>query len=182
MALSFFPCLTLELRGFIAHEQREAKRRSWTRENLWAHTLRVLWTRRSNQKPILRFLGSACSKDLSCAPRGSLAFSFASSPHARLWARKPLSSRVSLPQWDKKDMLDFTARVRRVMPAQLNKLTISIIKIEKKRSKHLVMSKSSWISPLHKSCEEVRRRCLTTEHLLYKHMLFHAQSKCRCTF
>ena len=34
-------------------------------------------------------------KDLTCAPRGSLAFRlFASSPHVRFWARKHLGSRV----------------------------------------------------------------------------------------
>ena len=76
------------------------------------HTPWVLLTCRSNQKPLLRFLseiltqrpqkwlltGLACLKDLTCAPRGSLAFGFALSPaslpYACSWERKPLGSRV----------------------------------------------------------------------------------------
>ena len=87
------PCL--EPRGFLAHEQpwgEEAKRKRTSGP----------WTRRSNQKPLLRFssqiltqkphkrllTGSVPSKGLTCAPRDSLAFGFAhshaSSPHGRL--------------------------------------------------------------------------------------------------
>ena len=62
--------------------EREAKH-----ERTSGHTREVLWTRRSNHKPLLRFpcqiltqkphkrllIGSARSKDLTCAPTGSFA-------------------------------------------------------------------------------------------------------------
>ena len=60
-------------------------------ENLWAHTLGPLNVPIQSEavievlKPHKQLLiGSAHSKDLTCAPRGSLAFGFASSPYARL--------------------------------------------------------------------------------------------------
>ena len=40
-----------------------------------------------------RLIGAACSKDLTCGPRGSRVFSFTSSPHTHSRARKPLGFR-----------------------------------------------------------------------------------------
>ena len=67
---------------FSLKNDREAKRRN-AREPLGTH-VRSFWTRRSNQKlltlkPHKRLLiGSVPSKGLTCAPRDSLAFGFAS--------------------------------------------------------------------------------------------------------
>ena len=101
--------ITLKPTVFLTHVRVWGKAKH---ERSTGHALWVLLTCRSNQKPLLRFLseiltqrpqkwlltGSACLKDLTCAPRGSLAFGFALSPaslpYACSWERKPLGSRV----------------------------------------------------------------------------------------